>query len=97
MHAFIDRHGRARFYLRRKGHKKVPLSGLPWTPHFMKVYEAATPLIGTDTFLVTSFGKPFTANGFGTCTKRIQNVSCKDASAHQCQQCYQHFPKPKLV
>jgi integrase len=26
---------------------------------------AATPLTGTDTFLVTSFGKPFTANGFG--------------------------------
>ena len=26
---------------------------------------AATPLIGTDTFLVTSFGKPFSANGFG--------------------------------
>ena len=26
---------------------------------------ASTPLTGTDTFLVTSFGKPFTANGFG--------------------------------
>src|SRR5215813_15308553 len=26
---------------------------------------AATPLTGTETYLVTSFGKPFTANGFG--------------------------------
>ena len=26
---------------------------------------AATPVTGTETFLVTSFGKPFTANGFG--------------------------------
>jgi len=26
---------------------------------------AATPVIGTVTYLVTSFGKPFTANGFG--------------------------------
>lgn len=26
---------------------------------------AATPVIGSDTYLVTSFGKPFTANGFG--------------------------------
>ena len=41
VHAFIDRHGRSRFYLRRKGHKKVPLPGLPWTPQFMEVYEAA--------------------------------------------------------
>ena len=41
VHAFIDRHGRPRFYLRRKGRKKVPLPGLPWTPQFMEVYEAA--------------------------------------------------------
>ena len=26
---------------------------------------AATPVTGTETYLVTSFGKPFTANGFG--------------------------------
>ena len=30
-----------------------------------KALIAATPLTGTETFLVTSFGKPFTANGFG--------------------------------
>jgi len=41
VHAFIDRHGRSRFYLRRKGHSKVPLPGLPWSPAFMEVYERA--------------------------------------------------------
>ncbi|MGY2909700.1 hypothetical protein [Bradyrhizobium sp. URHC0002] len=41
VHAFIDRHGRSRFYLRRKGHGKVPLPGLPWSPEFMEVYERA--------------------------------------------------------
>jgi integrase len=30
-----------------------------------KAIIAATPVIGTETYLVTSFGKPFTANGFG--------------------------------
>ena len=41
VHAFIDRHGRSRFYLRRKGYSKVPLPGLPWSPSFMEVYERA--------------------------------------------------------
>jgi hypothetical protein len=41
VHAFIDRHGRSRFYLRRKGHSKVPLPGLPWSPAFMEAYERA--------------------------------------------------------
>jgi integrase len=41
VHAFVDRHGRSRFYLRRKGHKKVPLPGLPWTAQFMEIYAAA--------------------------------------------------------
>jgi integrase len=39
--AFIDRSGRPRFYFRRPGFKSVPLPGLPWSPQFMAVYEAA--------------------------------------------------------
>jgi hypothetical protein len=38
---FIDRHGKPRFYLRRAGFKPVPLPGLPWSPDFMRAYEAA--------------------------------------------------------
>lgn len=33
--------GVERFYVRRKGHKKVRLTGVPWTPSFMAQYEAA--------------------------------------------------------
>jgi integrase len=38
---FLDRHGRARWYFRRSGFKKVPLPGLPWSPEFMAAYEQA--------------------------------------------------------
>ena len=41
VHGFIDRHGKSRFYFRRPGFKKLPLPGLPWSPEFMSVYEAA--------------------------------------------------------
>ena len=40
-HAFIDRHGKPRFYFRRPGFKQAPLPGLPWSPQFMAAYEAA--------------------------------------------------------
>ncbi len=33
--------GKERFYLRRKGEKKVRLHGVPWTPAFMSQYQAA--------------------------------------------------------
>src|SRR6266702_2416386 len=41
VHGFIDRHGKARFYFRRPGFKRVPLPGLPWSPDFMAAYELA--------------------------------------------------------
>src|SRR5262249_24364876 len=41
VHAFIDRHGKARYYFRRVGFKCVPLPGLPWAPEFMAAYEPA--------------------------------------------------------
>src|SRR5262249_31828688 len=37
----VDRHGKPRYYLRRRGFKKIPLPGLPWSPEFMSVYEGA--------------------------------------------------------
>jgi hypothetical protein len=52
-HGYIDQHGKPRFYLRRPGHKKIPLPGLPWSPEFMTAREAALngewskPEIGT--------------------------------------------------
>jgi integrase len=41
VHGYIDRHGKARFYLRRKGCARVPLPGLPWSPEFMAAYQEA--------------------------------------------------------
>jgi integrase len=41
VHAFIDRHGRARHYFRRRGLKPVPLPGLPGSAEFMDAYRMA--------------------------------------------------------
>jgi hypothetical protein len=41
VNGFIDRHGKARFYFRRLGFKKVALPGLPWSPAFMETYQIA--------------------------------------------------------
>jgi integrase len=41
VHGFIDRHGKPRHYFRRRGFKKVPLPGMPWSPDFMTAYQNA--------------------------------------------------------
>jgi integrase len=40
-HGYVDQHGKARFYLRRPGHAKIPLPGLPWSSEFMEARQAA--------------------------------------------------------
>jgi integrase len=45
VHAFTDRHGKARFYFRRRGLKQVPLPGLPYSTEFMDAYQTA---LGTE-------------------------------------------------
>jgi integrase len=39
--AFTDRYGKPRYYLRRKGFRKVPLPGAPWSTEFMDAYAWA--------------------------------------------------------
>lgn len=39
VHAFTDRHGKSRYYLRRPGFKRIPLPGLPWSPEFMAAHS----------------------------------------------------------
>jgi integrase len=41
VHAYIDRHGRPRHYLRRPGRKEVALPAMPWSTEFMDAYQAA--------------------------------------------------------
>jgi integrase len=48
VHSYVDRHGRARFYYRRKGHKLTALPGLPWSPQFMQAYERAASGVTTE-------------------------------------------------
>ena len=38
---FADRHGKTRWYYRRRGYPLTPLPGLPWSPDFMAAYERA--------------------------------------------------------
>ena len=38
---FEDRHGKIRWYYRRPGYARTPLTGLPWSPEFMASYEMA--------------------------------------------------------
>ena len=38
-HEFLDRHGKARYFLRLPGRKQMPLPGLPWSPEFMAARE----------------------------------------------------------
>jgi integrase len=40
VHAFVDRHGKARYYYRRHG-RRIPLSGLPGSAEFNRAYEQA--------------------------------------------------------
>jgi integrase len=41
IHEYLDRHGRLRRYVRRRGCRRVPLPGLPGSPEFMEAYQAA--------------------------------------------------------
>jgi len=41
VHGFVDRHGKPRFYFRRPGFRRMTLRGLPYSPVFMRYYEAA--------------------------------------------------------
>lgn len=41
IHSFADRHGKRRYYVRRLGFKRVPLSGEPLSEEFMAAYRAA--------------------------------------------------------
>ena len=55
---------------------------IPVHPKLREIIEA-TPTIGVKTFLVTHFGKPYTAPGFGNWFRELCDAAdCPDVSAH---------------
>jgi integrase len=55
---------------------------IPVHPKLRAIIDA-TPTVGVKTFLVTHFGKPYTAAGFGNWFRELCNqAACPDVSAH---------------
>lgn len=55
---------------------------IPVHPKLREIIEA-TPTVGVKTFLVTHFGKPYTAPGFGNWFRELcDTADCPDVSAH---------------
>jgi len=55
---------------------------IPVHPKLRKIIDA-TPTVGVRTFLTTSFGKPYTSNGFGNWFRELCDAAgCPDISAH---------------
>ena len=60
-----------------KAHLEIPLH-----PKLRAIIDA-TPTVGVKTFLVTHFGKPYTAPGFGNWFRELCDAAgCPDVSAH---------------
>jgi integrase len=64
---------------RKTRHKRKDVVQKPVLPVLVKIISE-TPLVGSDTYLVTQYGKPFTANGFGGWFRE----RCDEAGLHQC-------------
>ena len=64
-----------------KGGEEAHLE-IPVHPKLLEIIDA-TPMVGVKTFLVTHFGKPYTAPGFGNYFRDLCNqAGCPDVSAH---------------
>jgi integrase len=60
-----------------EAHLEIPLH-----PRLVEII-AATPTVGVKTFLVTHYGKPYTAPGFGNWFRKMCDAAdCPDVSAH---------------
>ncbi len=64
---------------RKTRYKRKSVSQKPILPVLAEII-ASTPVVGTETFLVTEYGKPFTAAGFGGWFR----ARCNEAGLPQC-------------
>ncbi len=63
VNGFRDRHGRVRYYFRRRGEKAIPLSGLPGSETFMAAYAMALAAVPDQPEIIgTSRTMPGTIN-----------------------------------
>lgn len=67
-------------YVQAKNENRRPVEMDIPVPADLAAIMAATPLVGHSTFLVTGYGKPFTANGFGNWFKK----RCREAGLPHC-------------
>jgi integrase len=70
-------------YTQQKNRKRKPVTlTIPVHPELRRIIET-TPTIGVKTYLVTQFGKPFTANGFGNWMRdRCNEAGLPECSSH---------------
>lgn len=81
---FVDRFGKARFYLRAPGRKRVALPGLPWSPEFMAAREQALADRWEDGCEIGRRTKPGTVNA--ALIGYYQSSAFKDGLAKSTQQ-----------
>jgi integrase len=73
------RDGWLRFTQTKNARRKPVTLEIPILPELQKIIDATMPL-GKDTYLVTEFGKPFSADGFGNRFRKW----CDDAGLPHC-------------
>ena len=98
---FIDRHGKPRFYFRRRGSESAPLPGLPWSPQFMAAYEAALagqpPQIGSSRVKPGTF-RALAVSYFGSVAFRTMKPSTQSVYRNAIERlCGEHGDKGVLT
>jgi len=96
VHEYLDRHGRLRRYVRKRGCKRVPLPGIPGSSEFMDAYQSAlneTPRAnyashrtGTMGWLIIEFCRSTEFSNLKPSSKRIYKSildNVRDAHGHR--------------
>lgn len=93
VHRYRDRHGRERFYLRRRGQKRIPLKGQPGSAEFLESYQAAMslspdpigkpPLAGSINALAVAWYSTASFRQLGASTQRVyRNITERFRAQH---------------
>src|SRR5437868_8386483 len=83
VHGYVDRHGKARFYFRRKGCPQISLPGLPWSPEFMAAYHEAMSSDAPRTVIVAN-NCNISCSGFGHDNNLAVRINLKPRNFNPC-------------